>query len=153
MAEYYSGTQDEVARFLLGMDIGHDRIDALDPAEVEEVQRRIDDVLDDELSTVMYTPVSKVVDKNNNTVYPGTVRTIALKRVANEIITQKFGDVQPNVSEMATRYKTEADEEIGRLQRREITLRDQQYKTTNKFIPPEVAPLVPPGATPAGGPG
>jgi len=149
--EYYSGTEDEIKRFLLGMEVGNDRISSLTPEEVASAQARIDDVLDDELSTVMYTPVQKILDKNGHEVYPGSVRTIALKRTAVELVETNFGEVQPNVTELVATYKAQADEEIGRIQRREIMLRGQTYKNPNKFIPPEVAPLTPPGAPAAGG--
>jgi len=152
MADYYSGTKTTIEKFLVAMKIGTDRISSITPDDFSETQTRIDDSLDDELSSVLYTPILKVQDKDSNSVYPGTIRTIALKRVAAELILTVFSDTEPNITQSAVEYKRQCDEEIARIQKREISIRGQIYKNYNKFIPPEIAPLTQPGTTlPQGG--
>jgi hypothetical protein len=148
---YYSGTKEDVEDFLAAVKIGTSRVSGLTPAKFQAVQARIDDMLDDQLSAVLYTPILKVTDKNEHTVYPGTIRNIAIKRVAAEICSKKFGEQEPNVSALAVTWKTEADEEVRKVIARELTVRGQNYRNQNHFAPPNIMPLSPPGAPAVGG--
>jgi len=158
MADYYSDSAG--IQVILGnlVPIGTGRAE-VPPEKLVEFQRNANADIDMMLSTTYQLPLKKLT-RGVVVAYPDTIRFIANRMVAAQVIDAYYASAQPNMSSQSKIVREEAMHDllgvINGVGMGMFHLEGQRMRGKNRFVRPQVAPQpIPATATelPAGGMG
>jgi len=153
MANYYSGTVDEIKIVCKEIGVGSSLTDTISPAQFEQYQKEADGIIDAQLGVVYEVPLVQI-KRGTLTYYPNVIAYIARRIAASDLILNEMSQIEPNVSQSATNKRTRAMAELSELVQGAIIgsryLEGQKPRARNHFIRPGVAPASAPTTPPTG---
>jgi hypothetical protein len=143
MAEYYSGTVQDVQTVLRNVRVGGNRIDDISPADVEKFQKLADSIINGSLSPLFRVPLFKIL-RDGVREYPQPIQYIAQRIVASLVQESVYSEIEPNKNEVTASMGSEARGELNDLVRGILkgsrVLEGQKIKARNRFVNPRAAP-------------
>jgi hypothetical protein len=143
MAEYYSGTIEDVKTVLRNVRVGGNRIDDISIPDVEKYQKLADSIINGVLSPLFRVPLFKIT-RDGVREYPSPIPYIAQRIVASLIQESVYSEIEPNKNEVTSSMGSEARGELNDLVQGVLKgskeLEGQKSKARNRFVNPRAAP-------------
>jgi len=149
MADYYSGTLDDVKRVAKNIRVGEDVADdtnfAFTPAQAERFQAEADSVINARLRSIYLLPLRKVTLPGGVLDYPDPIPKIARELAASLMAISAYQESEPAFTESAKQMYESADKTlndlVAGLTRGTVDMQGQHPMARDAFIDPYTAPL------------
>lgn len=144
IGDHYSGTVDNIMMFCKSLGVNGDELVNISPVKVENMQRLVDDAIDDTLGEYYFTPLvcynQQRPDGTIRKVFPGKIRLMATQWVAGLLLQTEFQNVEPNINEQATRFVEASKRELQEIVDYSVRIPGQRRKHPSPTMPPNLAP-------------
>lgn len=118
-------------------------LSTITPDTIEHHQKEVDDRIDSILDPIYEVPLVKVKRRDGTSVYPSSIRYVANRMTAAQIVLSEYSEIDSNSSGNARRMYNEAEFELYGIVKDKAgasRLEGQRTHARIPFISPEVYP-------------